>query len=49
MQLIKCVTWSPQWLDQSISLLLGFLAPKFNFHILDVLMTSLPFVESFVL
>jgi hypothetical protein len=46
---MKCVAWSPQGLDQSISIPLHFFTPKFNFPIFDVPMGSLSFMESFVL
>jgi hypothetical protein len=48
MQPTKCVAWSSQALDQSISLPLSFLTPKSGLHILDVPMGSLAFLESFV-
>jgi hypothetical protein len=49
MQPTKCVTWSPHGLNQSISLILGFLTLGSSFHILGAPMGICPFVESFVL
>jgi hypothetical protein len=37
---MKCVVWSPQGLDLSISLPLGFLTPNIGFHILSALSTT---------
>jgi ABC-type uncharacterized transport system permease subunit len=48
-QLMKRVTWSPQGLNQSISLLPSFFTLKFGLHIPNVPMSFWPFVESFVL
>jgi hypothetical protein len=47
-QLAKCVVWSSQKLDQSISLLPYFLTFESDFHILNVHVGFLPFVECFV-
>jgi hypothetical protein len=48
MQLTKCVAWSPQRLNQSISLPPSFLTPESGLHILNVPIGSLAFVESFI-
>jgi hypothetical protein len=45
---VKCVAWSPQGLDHSISLPLGFFTLNSGFHILGAPMGSRSFVESFV-
>jgi len=44
----KCIVWSPQRLDHSISLLFGFFTFNLGFCILGALMGSTSFVESFV-
>ncbi len=48
MQPTKCVVWSPQRLDHSISLPFGFFTLDLGFHILGGLVGSTSFVESFV-
>jgi hypothetical protein len=45
---MKCVAWSPQGLDLSISPPLGFLELDTNLCILSALLGSMPFMESFV-
>jgi hypothetical protein len=47
-QLAKCVVWSPQGLDHSISLPFGFFTLTLDFCILGALVGSTSFVESFV-
>jgi hypothetical protein len=46
--LVKCVTWSPQGLNHSISLPPNFLTFNLGFHILGAPMGSTSFVKSFV-
>jgi hypothetical protein len=48
MLLAKCVVWSLQRLDHSISFLPGFLIIGLGFHILGALVGSTSFVELFV-
>jgi hypothetical protein len=45
---MKCVTWSLQGLDHSISLPPNFLIFNLGFHILGAQVGSTSFVESFV-
>jgi len=45
---MKCVVWYPQGLDHFISLPLSFFTLDLGFCILDALMGSRSFVESFV-
>jgi hypothetical protein len=45
---MKCVAWSLQGLDFSISLPLGFLPLDTNLCILSALLDFMPFMESFV-
>jgi len=48
MQSAKCVVWSPSRLDHFISLYLSFFIPDSGFYILNALVGSTSFVESFV-
>jgi hypothetical protein len=47
-QLVKCVAWSPQGLNHSISLPPDFLIPNLGFHVLGTPMGSRSFVEPFM-
>ncbi len=48
MELMKCVVWSPQMLYHFISFPHGFLIHDSSFRILDTLVKSTSFVESFM-
>jgi hypothetical protein len=45
---LRCVVWSPQGLNHSISFPLGFLILDLGFCILGALVESTSFVESFI-
>jgi hypothetical protein len=47
-QPMKCVIWSLQGLDHSISFPFNFLIPDTNFHILGALVGSTSFIELFM-
>jgi hypothetical protein len=49
MQPAKCVVWSSQGLDHSISLLPGFFIPNSKFHFWGAPVGSTSFGESFVI